>query len=225
MSDRFVFDDSKQRVEKQFGVQSERKDYYESDFNITPGSLIPVILNDDEGEKEIRKALWGLLPPDAEDERSGAGHYEVSMEAISEEEWKMEALKTRRCLIPAQGFYKWKTTEKRSTPFYIRLLEDRLMAIAGIYSIWESPSGRKAYSCSMLTTDANVLIQPVGQLMPVIVEQEDYEEWLQAKELNEEVVSQITQPYPMSKMAVNRVSEAVNDVNNNGPELVQPIPK
>src|SRR5699024_2146385 len=111
MSDRFVFDDSKQRVEKQFGVQSERKDYYESDFNITPGSLIPVILNAEEGAKGRRKALWGLLPAEAEDERSGAGHYEVSMEALSEEQCKMEALKTRRCLIPAQGFYKWNTTE------------------------------------------------------------------------------------------------------------------
>src|SRR5699024_12470476 len=100
-----------------------------------------------------------------------------------------------------------------------------LMAISCIYSICESRSGRKPYSCSMLTTDFNVLIQPVGQSKPEIVEQEDYEEWLQAKELNEEVVSQIAQPYPMSKMAVNRVSEAVNDVNNNGPELVQPIPK
>ena len=99
------------------------------------------------------------------------------------------------------------------------------MAFAGIYGIWESSSGRKVYSCSIITTDANALVQPVGERMPVIIDSDDYEAWLADEELSENDLDQLIRPYPMSKMAVNRVSEEVNDTDKNNPDLIQPIPK
>lgn len=224
MSDRFVFDATKEQVEQQFGVSSERTDFYESRFNITPGSLIPTIYLED-GQKEIYHFRWGQIPVEAEEEREGIENYETSMEDLQENEWQLNALKTRRCLIPAHGFYKWKTTEKKSTPFFIRLLSNELMAIAGIYSIWESESGRNVYSCSMITTKANPLIQPVGNRMPVILEPEDYDSWLVHEPLDENTLNNLVKPFPMSKMAVNRVSEDVNNTDNDNPKLIQPIPK
>src|SRR5699024_8278627 len=225
MSDRFVFDATKKLIEQQFGIHSDREDYFESDYNISPGARIPIIINDSEGQRQIRQALWGLLPPDADADRAGAEHYERAAGEIGDNSCVAEGLEIRRCLMPAQGFYKWKTTNKKSTPFYIRLLANEPMGIAGVYGIWESPSGRKVYSCTMLTTEANVLVQPVGDAMPVIIDQEDYEEWLQREKLTEEARDRLIRTYPMGKMAVNRVSEKVNDVDNNGPELIQPIPK
>lgn len=224
MSDRFVFHAPKKAVENQFGVYSERDDYFDSNFNITPGTLIPVVYREDQ-ERKVEQFLWGLLPSNADDEREGAEHYETTLEKIREDEWQAECLQKRRCLIPAHGFYKWKSTEKKSTPFYIRLLANELMALAGIYGVWKSASGRRVYSCSMITTEANALVQPVGKRMPVIIDSEEYETWLSDDELTEDELDQFIKPYPMSKMTVNRVSEKVNNTDNNNPDLIQPIPK
>ena len=224
MSDRFVFHAPKKAVEQQFGVHSERDDYFDSNFNITPGTLIPVVYREDQ-ERKVQQFLWGLLPSDADEEREGAEYYETTIDQMQEDDWQAKCLQKRRCLIPAHGFYKWKTTEKKSTPFYIRLLANELMAFAGIYGIWESSSGRKVYSCSIITTDANALVQPVGERMPVIIDSDDYEAWLADEELSENDLDQLIRPYPMSKMAVNRVSEEVNDTDKNNPDLIQPIPK
>ncbi|WP_372637568.1 SOS response-associated peptidase [Fodinibius sp.] len=224
MSDRFVFHASKEEVERQFNVHSDREDYFESHYNITPGSLISVVYREN-SERLINNFKWGLIPPDAKDEREGTENYEATIENIQEEEWKKECLREQRCLIPAHGFYKWKTTKKKNTPFYIRLLSNELMAFAGIYSVWESASGRDVYSCSILTTKANALVQPVGDRMPVILEPEHYQAWLREEALGDQTLDRLLQSYPMSKMAVNRVSEEVNDTENNRPELIQPIPK
>ena len=224
MSDRFVFHASKDETERQFKVHSEREDYFKSYYNITPGSLISVVYQE-EGERLINSFKWGLIPPDAKDEREGTENYQTSIDDIRDEEWQAECLQDRRCLIPAHGFYKWKTTKKKNTPFYIRLLTNELMAFAGIYSVWKSSSGRDVYSCSMLTSEANALVQPVGDRMPVILDPEHYQAWLQEGALSERVLDRLIQSYPMSKMAVNRVSEEVNNTDKDHPELIQPIPK
>jgi putative SOS response-associated peptidase YedK len=224
MSDRFVFDATKAQIKEQFGVSSERDDFYESHFNITPGSLIPVVYQEEE-EKKIYQFRWGQIPPDADDERDGVENYEISMEGVEEREWQLNCLESQRCLIPAHGFYKWKTTEKKSTPFFIRLLSNPLMAIAGIYSVWASATGRNVYSCSILTTEANALVQPVGDRMPVILESQRYDQWLNEESLSKDALDSLLNPFPMSKMAVNRVSEDVNNKENDNPKLIQPIPK
>lgn len=224
MSDRFVFQATKDEVERQFKVRSEREDYFESHYNITPGSLISVVYEED-GDRLINNFKWGLVPPDAEDERAGTENYQTTIDEIREDEWQTECLEERRCLIPAHGFYKWKTTKKKNTPFYIRLLSNELMAFAGIYSVWASPFGRDVYSCSILTTKANALVQPVGNRMPAILDSENYQTWLREEAISESALNQLLKPYPMNRLAVNRVSEEVNDTENNRPELIQPIPK
>jgi putative SOS response-associated peptidase YedK len=223
MSDRFVFKGTQEEIEQQFNVRTERSDFFESHFNITPGSRITVVYHEE--ERKIYQFRWGLIPPDAEEERAGNENYETTLDVIEENEWLTECLSKRRCLIPAHGFYKWKTTEKKSTPFFIRLLSNELMALAGIYSIWKSSTGRDVYSCAVLTTEANALIQPVGDRMPAILDTEQYTEWLGDDQLDEQSLNRLIKPFPMSKMAVNRVSEKVNDTDNNNPELIQPIPK
>lgn len=224
MSDRFVLKANKQEVEQIFEVSSEREDFFESDFNIMPGSLIPVVYRE-ESRRHVYNFIWGLIPKDAEEEKAGIENYEVNVEDLDEDEWLKECLDRRRCLIPANGFYKWKTTKKKSTPFYIRLLSNDLMALGGIYSVWKSSSGRDVYSCAVLTTEANALVQPVDDRMPVIVRPENYEQWLSDKPLEEAELNKLLRAYSMTEMAVNRVSEDVNDPENNSPELIQPIPK
>jgi putative SOS response-associated peptidase YedK len=224
MSDRFVLEASKQEVEELFGVSTARDDFFEPDYNITPGSLIPVVYKG-EGKRKIYTFRWGFIPPDAEEEMEGNDNFVVPIEDLAEDEWLKECVGRRRCLIPANGYYKWKFSEKKSTPFYIRLLSNQLTAIAGIYTVWESSAGRDVYSCAMLTTEANTLVQPVDDRMPVFVHPADYEQWLGEGDLSEAELEEVINGYAMTELTVNRVSEDVNDPDNNNPELIQPIPK
>lgn len=224
MSDRFVFEATKQEVEQAFGISTARDDFFESDFNITPGSLIPVVYSEDD-ERKIYTFRWGLIPPDADEEIEGNENFEVPIEELEDDEWLTECVVHRRCLIPANGYYKWKSSEKKSTPFYIRLLSNQLTAIAGIYSVWKSSAGRDVYSCAMLTTKANVLVQPVDDRMPVLIHPNHYQQWLAKEKLSEEAFDEILNGYSMTELTVNRVSEDVNDPENNSAELIQPIPK
>jgi len=224
MSDRFVLEASKEEVEQLFDVSSKRDDFFESDYNITPGSLIPVVYKEG-NERKIYNFQWGLIPEDAGEEKEGQDNYEVPVESTEENAWFSECLEQRRCLIPANGFYKWKTTRKKSTPFYIRLLSNQLTAFAGIYTVWRSESGRDVYSCAMLTTEANALVQPVDNRMPVLVHPDYFEQWLSDEPAEDSLITTIKGGYSMTDMAVNRVSEDVNNPENNSPELIQPIPK
>jgi putative SOS response-associated peptidase YedK len=224
MSDRFVRQATKEEIETLFGVSSEREDFFKPEYNITPGSLITTIYQENE-ERNIYKFIWGMIPPNAESERDGRDNYAIAQEKIWEDDWYKECLQQRRCLIPANGFYKWKSTERKSTPFYIRLLSNEVTAFAGIYSIWESKSGRKVYSCAILTTSANALIQPVDDRMPVLLHPDYFDKWLSDDSIDKEELDSMLRPYSMTDMAVNRVSEEVNNPENNSPELIQPIPK
>jgi putative SOS response-associated peptidase YedK len=224
MSDRFVLEAAKHEVEELFDVSTERDDFFESDYNITPGSRIPVVYQE-EGKRKIYSFTWGLIPPEADEEKEGKDNFEVSYQELKEHDWLTECVEQRRCLIPANGFYKWKFTEKKSTPFYIRLLSNQLTAFAGIYSVWQSSSGRNVYSCAMLTTQANALVQPVDDRMPILLNPDLYQEWLAEKPLEKSDWDRFLDAYSMTDLAVNRVSEDVNDTDNNRPELIQPIPK
>lgn len=224
MSDRFVLETNRQEAEQKFGVSTARDDFFESNYNITPGSLIPVVYEED-GERKIYNFRWGLIPPDADEEIEGNKNYEVPVENLEDDEWLTECVEQRRCLMPANGFYKWKFSEKKSTPFYIRLLSNQLTAIAGIYSVWKSSAGRDVYSCAMLTTEANVLIQPVDDRMPILINPNHYSKWLSKEVLSDSEFEDIINGYAMTDLTVNRVSEDVNDPENNSVELIQPIPK
>lgn len=224
MSDRFVLHASKEAIESEFGVTTERDDYFEPDYNISPGARIPVVYSEG-NERKIHAFKWGMIPVDAEAEKEGLEQITLPAEELTVDDSLEDAFDHRRCIIPANGFYKWKTSKKKSTPFYIRLLSNDIMGLAGIYSVWQAESGREVYSCSILTTEANALVQPVDDRMPVILRPEHYEIWLGTQKVDADTLEGLLKPYLLTEMAVNRVSEKVNKPDNNGPELIQPIPK
>ncbi len=221
MSDRFVLHADKEEVEKLLDATTARDDYFDPNYNISPGTLHPILLSE-EGERQIQQAHWGLIPEDAEEETEGREHYEIRTDQMEEVMDSGKWAAPGRCVIPANGFYKWKSSEKNATPFYIRLLSNRAMGLAGLYSVWKSPSGRDVYSFAMIQTEANALVQPVDDLMPVILRRESFDAWLNKKA---DAVKSLLQPFSLTEMAVNRVTEEVNDLSNNSPELIQPIPK
>lgn len=223
MSDRFVLHAPKNTVEQEFGISTQRDDYFEPDYNITPGTRVPVIFYEG-GERKIYDFQWGLIPEGAENEKEGLDNLNIPVEALEDEKYH-KVFKNRRCIVPANGFYKWKTGEKKSTPFYIRLLSNDVMGLAALYSVWQSSSGRNVYSFALLNTEANALVQPVDDRMPVIIRPEHYSIWLGEEKTELSPTSEVLKPLDLTQMAVNRVTEDVNDPDNNNPELIQPIPK
>ena len=222
MSDRLALHAPQQEIEERFGVSTHRDDYFEPNYNINPGTLLPAICFE-QGERQVHRFQWGLIPEGAGEADEGKTHHVAAAEEIRKDDWLKECFQKRRCIVPANGFYKWKTSKKQSTPFYIRLLENRVAGLAGIYSVWQSSSGRDVYSFSLLTVEANALVQPVDDRMPVILPDEVYEKWLTGGDADK--LFGLLKPFDLTKMAVNRVSEKVNDITSDGPELIQPIPK
>ncbi len=225
MNKRFALAASKEDIENYFSVEAETKLNITPNYNISAGALQPIIIEDD-GRKHIKQAKWGLIPPEAENERAGKENCIVPVEGLKDNEWLGECVEKRRALIPASGFYKWKSTENKSTPFYVRMLSGNIMALGGIYNRWESSAGRQLYSFAILGTEANALVEPIDDRMPVIVRTQNFEKWLDKNADAKKMLQQI-EDYPtmLTEMIVNRVSEEVNDISNNEPKLIQPIPK
>lgn len=225
MSERFVLHAPKSEIENFFAIKVEAGHNITANYNISPGSLHPLVINNG-NKREIKQAKWGLIPPEAKDERAGKDEYSITAEKLDSEEWLKECVEQRRALVPASGFYKWKATENKTTPFYVRMLSDALTALAGIYSIWESSRGRKLYSFAILTTESNALIEPIDERMPVVVRSEKFEFWLDNEIQSSEILEEIAgSPAMLTEMIVNRVTEEVNDISNNRAEMIQPIPK
>lgn len=224
MSERLARHSTQEEIEQVFNVSTHRDDFFDPDYNISPGSLMPAVYKE-EGERKIYNFQWGLIPLDADAEREGKKYYKVKVEDLDKDEWLKELFKRKRCIVPVNGFYKWKTTEKKSTPFYVRLLSNDVAGFAGLYSVWESASGRDVYSFSLLTIEANALVQPVDNRMPAILRPKDYETWLDEGHTDMNVLKSLLKPLGLTEMAVNRVSEKVSDITSKGPELIQPIPK
>lgn len=224
MSKRFVLNALKEEIKSFFSVE-------EIDFNITPnfnvsvGDLHPLVIPGDD-HPQIIQAKWGLIPPDAESERAGKENINYGIEDVEDNDRLKKGLKSRRALIPASGFYKWKSTKNKSTPFYVRMLSGNLMALGGIYDVWQSPSGRKVYSFAILTDEASALIEPISERKPLVIKPEDFRDWLDEKVEPQEMLERIAAyPTMLTEMIVNRVGEAVNNINSNDPLLIQPIPK
>lgn len=224
MSDRLARHSSQQEIEQEFQAYTHREDFFEPDYNISPGSLLPAVYLED-GARSVSNFKWGLIPEDADSEDEGKSYYQTPLEDVEEDDWLQTCFRKRRCIVPVNGFYKWKTTEKKSTPFYIRLLSNKVAGLAAIYSVWKAASGRNVHSFSLLTIEANALVQPVDERMPAILREKDYDKWLGLESAEKKQLKATLKPLGLTEMAVNRVSEKVSDLTSKGPELIQPIPK
>lgn len=225
MSRRFALAVGQSKVEKYFSVKTEAGFNITPDYNISAGAVHPLILHEN-GQRRVKRAKWGLIPADAEDEREGREHCNIPVGDANKDEWYQECLEKRRALIPASGFYKWKTTENKSTPFYVRMLAGDIMALGGVYSRWKSEGGLDIFSFAVLTQKATPLVEPVDSRMPLIVHKNNFKVWLDSKTEADSALEQVqSSSSGLTDMIVNRVSEQVNDITNSGSDLIQPIPK
>jgi len=131
-------------------------------------------------------------------------------------------LRRRRCLIPADAFYEWKTTGlKQKQPYSIGMGDDSLFAFAGLWDSWEDPSRGLIKSCTILTTEANALLKDLHNRMPVILNTGDYDRWLDPGITDPSKIDDLLRPFDARLMRFYPVSASVNRVENDGPECAQ----
>jgi putative SOS response-associated peptidase YedK len=192
-------------------------------FNITPGSKILSIVN-----KDARRLLvdfqWGLIPHWAKDKAIGQRLINARAESIHQKPSFRSALKSRRCLIVASGFYEWKKEGRVKIPYFIRLISKATFAFAGIYERWISADGTELPTCSIITTESNELIRSIHNRMPVILPRKREDAWLDASLEPKDVLS-FLKPYPHEEMEIYPVSTRVNSPMNNTPDCIAPLAK
>jgi putative SOS response-associated peptidase YedK len=193
---------------------------FHAHYNIPPGTDIPVIRLSPEGKRVLHLLRWGLVPHWAKDPSIGAKLNNARGESVSDKPSFRDAFKRRRCLIPADGFYEWKTEGSIKQPYYISLKSGEPMAMGGLWESWRAPDGKIVRTSCIITTGPNAVMKPIHDRMPVIIGSEHWQEWLSAPPEN---VAGLVEPYPTESMQAWAVSRKVSRSNEDGEELIAPL--
>jgi len=199
--------------------------YLAPSYNVAPQSLQPVVRLDSEmGQRELTVMRWGLVPFWAKDAKIGYSTINAKSETVITSPAFREAMKRRRCLVPAEWFYEWqKIDAKTKQPYAIGLRDGSLFAFAGLWETWKDKAKDQVIETyTILTTDPNELMEPIHNRMPVILAPKDYQRWLEPGEPTHLPVD-LLRPYPAKEMKAWKVGSAVGNVRNNAPELIAPI--
>jgi putative SOS response-associated peptidase YedK len=229
MCGRYVSRSEKQRIAETFHAHIIPEDYdpdFVPDYNVAPTTLQPVVrLNHETGDRELTRMRWGLIPFWAKNTRIAYSTINARAETLASSPSFREALKRRRCLIPADAFYEWKTLDKKTKqPYAIALSNETLIGMAGLWDRWkDKATGVTLDTYTIITTDPNDLMEPFHDRMPAILDPRDYQRWLEPAEASH-LPTDLLRPYPSDKMKTWKVSPEVGNTRNNYPKLLEPLP-
>ena len=217
MCGRFAFNIDAALLKKYFGLT--KLPNIKISYNIAPTQTINVITGDTTRQhKEMR---WGLIPPWSKDDSMACKMINARSETIKEKLSFRQAYKQRRCIIPASGFFEWQAGTSGKTPHYITMHSDEPMAMGGLYETWlNSETNQSVATCTILTTNANKLISPLHHRMPIILEKNDYAQWLDCTSQTTANVDTILKPIPPEKIKIHRVSNKINATKHNSPDCI-----
>jgi putative SOS response-associated peptidase YedK len=190
-------------------------------YNVAPGATMPVVLRNSPNRVELMK--WGLIPFWAKDPKNSYKTINARAETVATSPVFREALKRRRCLVPASGFYEWQQTERGKLPYFIRLKDIELFAFAGLYDVWQDAEGNELRTYTIITTTPNDLVQPIHNRMPVILHPDDEAMWIDPKMNDTAALRALLQPFPTALMEAYPVSRAVNTAAIDTPALIEPV--
>ena len=191
-------------------------------YNITPSSRIVIVREDAAAGRVAALIKWGLIPGWAKDQTIGNKLANARGETVDEKPSFRNAFKRSRCLIPASGFYEWKTVAGRKQPYYMHPVGAPLFAIAGITERWQGPEG-VVETCAIITTGPNGVMRNIHDRMPVILSAEDHDAWLDPRNQSITVLKQLIKPCADSTMAAHAVSARVNAPKNDDAGLIDPL--
>jgi putative SOS response-associated peptidase YedK len=190
-------------------------------YNIAPTQPVAVIANNRADYLDF--FVWGLIPSWAKDPSIGSRMINARAETLAEKPSFRTALKRRRCLIPADGFYEWRTEGKIKAPMYIRLASGQPFALAGLWDNWHAPDGSEIRSCTIITGRPNALVAPIHDRMPIILPPDAYDLWLAAAEQDPRDLLPLLQPFDPAQMEAYPVDRRVNSPAQDSPACIQPL--
>ncbi len=188
-------------------------------YNVAPGQDAPIVAEDARGRR-MGLMRWGFVPGWRDE--PGTGFVNARAESVARKPSFGEAFARRRCLVPADGVYEWRTTAGTKQPFWIHPRAGGLLTFAGIWETWRRPEEEPRHGFAILTTEANADVAPVHDRMPVVVEREDRGRWL-ARSTSPEEAAALLRPAPTGALDLRLVSTRVNRVAEDDAGLLEPV--
>lgn len=180
-------------------------------YNVAPSQLVAVIGTKAAGSgRGLAMFRWGFVPHWANTPNDGPRSVNARAETVAEKPAFRDSFRQRRCLIPADGFYEWEDTPQGKKPLFYRLASGEPMALAGIWDVWPGPT-EKLFTCAILTTAANALVEPVHDRMPAILPPEDWDAWLDPHQTDPAQLLPLLRSFPVEQMEVVPASTRVNN--------------
>jgi putative SOS response-associated peptidase YedK len=223
MCGRYRLSRRKQLVEEYFDSASDEPEWAPR-YNVAPTQPVPVIRqNPKEPVRELSLMRWGLIPSWAKDPSVAASMINARSETATTKPAFRDALRARRCLIPADGFYEWVRTAKPKQPYCFEVNAGELFALAGLWDRWKDASGTTVETCSILTTVPNSVTSAIHDRMPAIVDPESYDLWLDPGMTNVAAACELLKPCDARIMRCYPVSTRVNHVANDDEACSAPV--
>jgi len=191
-------------------------------YNIAPTQTAAVVRWRG-GRRELAMLRWGLVPSWAKDPSMGARLINARGETLASKPAFRSALRTRRCVIPATGFYEWQKTAAGKKPYFFYLASGLPMALAGLWEAWQPPEGPLWETFAIVTTQANARLAPIHDRMPAILDREAVERWLDPTVQDADELLGLLAPAPDSWIACHPVSRAVNNPQHDAPDCIAPL--
>ena len=191
-------------------------------YNIAPTQPVAIVRMV-EGKRQFALVRWGLLPAWVKDPRAFTLIVNARGESVNDKPAFRSAMKYRRCLIPADGFYEWQKAGERKRPFFVRAKSGGPLAFAGLWESWTGPNGEELETAAIVTTRASRALSPIHERMPVVVPPEAFVLWLDCAHVDAETAAALIAPTPDDLLEAYEISTAVNRVANDNPRLIEPM--
>ena len=239
-------------IVEEFEIHTALPPRIEPDYNVAPTKQVYAVVErpprkdapdvpDEPAERQLRVVTWGLVPSWAKDPKIGSRMINARMETVAEKPAFRRAFERRRAILPADGYYEWyepegdsplgrtKAGKPRKQPFFIRPRDGSMLAMAGLYELWRDPTkadddpARWLWTCTVITTDAEDDLGRIHDRMPLMLTPDKYDAWLDPDNKDRDTLLGLLQPAAPGLLEAYPVSTLVSRVDNNGPELVEPI--
>ncbi len=220
MSSRYTLTCPPQTLEKRFSVDVTNG--YKPIYNASPTQLLPVITNED--KKGFSFFYWGVTPKMANDKTISAKLYNASSAELINKASYRNALQSRRCIVPVDGYYEWKRISKKGrTPYWIHMAGQVIFSLAGLWDEYEDGEGETHHTFRIITVPNNNLIDTPNPEMPAILEEATEKDWLNTEASIEDLIT-LLKPFPADNMKSHSVSSKVNDPQVNSEDLIRHVP-
>lgn len=219
MCGRYAFFSPAEAVRRAFAVDDVPE--LGARYNIAPTQAVPAVRQREAGRRSVSMLHWGLVPSWAKERAIGSRMINARGETLAERPAFRRAYRSRRCILPADGWYEWQPGAAGKQPWFIRSRDDAPLGLAGLWETWREPEGGTLESCTIVTTDAAASIAHIHHRMPVVLPPEAYEAWLDPGEQDPQVLGRWLAPCDPARLRAHPVSRRVNSPRNEGPELIE----